>query len=650
MVDSDMLPDKKCEVTRRNVLTATVGGIAAGGLGLSQVGTVAAQSDERVTLLHDSHFHGRFGDPADDEEIDIARYQTLIDDLRDTRENAVFLGNGDDLAPSIMGLIHEGEHMIEALNYMDPLAIGVGNHEFDFGIDVATQRFEDSEFPWVVANLLTSDGDPIPGSERWITREVGEITLGLFGSGVRDFHDITDYPEDHQALDPVAASQEATDALKDAGADVVVLVSHTNHSTHYDIAEAVDGLDAIVGSHSEITMDEPEVHSGTVISEVGGEFDHLGEVTLNADGDLVDWQRHDPDPAALEPDAGMADIVSNWRDQLEDELGREYFTTDVALDARFATNYARESALGNLICDLMMEYAAENAPGVGEVDVALQNAGGIRSNQVYGPGGITGLEWLDVLPFPNTIVTMEVQGSTLKDLLESQVTALPGSTFGAQPSVQVGGLQYEWTGHDGDGTVENVYVQGQPLDPAATYTFTTNSYVASFDELAAADVLHESDGMQGPVTLEMLEEKREVSPRIENRILRVDERTDTRQITADRNRISAFLEIPDAVERPVDGTFYAVTRTGESAAAQGIRGRGESGALRVIFDRDELRALTEPEEPDLRVLGGFDPDEEYYGYRDDNCDLIDFPAAAAWDYFVLRGSVPADDIPGRPGR
>ncbi|WP_435345927.1 bifunctional metallophosphatase/5'-nucleotidase [Haloarchaeobius sp. HRN-SO-5] len=638
------------EVNRRNVLAATGGGLAAGWLGLSQVGTAAAAAAETVTILHDSHFHGRFGDPNDDTAMDIARYQTLIDQRRAARENAVFLGNGDDLAPSILGLVHEGEHMIEALNYMDPVAIGAGNHEFDFGIDVATERFGESEVPWVVANLLTPDGNPIPGTERWVTRDVGGLTLGIFGSGVEDFHGITDYPADHQVLDPVEASQEATAALKDAGADVVVLASHTDHSTHYDIAAAVDDLDAIVGSHSDVTMDAPEVHEGTVISEVGDEFAHLGELTLDAEGNLVDWQRHDPDPTALAPDDGMADIVSTWRAELEAELGQVYFTTDVELDSRFATNYARESALGNLICDLTMEYVEGHAPGVDQVDAALQNAGGIRSNQVYGPGGITALDWLDILPFPNTIVTMEVSGSTLRTLLESQVAALPWSSFGAQQSVQVGGIQYEWTGHFGDGEVENVYVGGEALDPDGTYTFVTNSYVAGFDELADADVVHESDSLLGPITLDLLESKGEVSPRVENRILRVDDRTDPQAVTVDRDRVSTFLEVPGSIEQPVEGSFYAVTRTGERVEAQAVRGDGEDGVLRAVFDRDELTALTESGEPALRVLGGFDPSEAYYDYTADDGSLLELPVAGAYDHFVLQAGIPADEIPGRPGR
>jgi 5'-nucleotidase / UDP-sugar diphosphatase len=50
----------------------------------------------------------------------------------------------------------------------------------------------------------------------------------------------------------VEASEEAVDDLISEGADAVVLASHLSHSTHYEVADAVSGLDAIVGSHSNV--------------------------------------------------------------------------------------------------------------------------------------------------------------------------------------------------------------------------------------------------------------------------------------------------------------------------------------------------------------------------------------------------------------
>ena len=54
------------DIERRSVLAATAGGLTAGVFGLSSTAT-AAESEtedgsETVTIIHDTHFHGRFQD------------------------------------------------------------------------------------------------------------------------------------------------------------------------------------------------------------------------------------------------------------------------------------------------------------------------------------------------------------------------------------------------------------------------------------------------------------------------------------------------------------------------------------------------------------------------------------------------------------
>jgi hypothetical protein len=83
-----------------------------------------------VTILHDTHFHGDFG-PADGPNI--AHYIALVRSLKEVNPGALFLGNDDDLAPSVLASVFRGEHMIETLN-ASPLDVNtLGNHEFDFG-------------------------------------------------------------------------------------------------------------------------------------------------------------------------------------------------------------------------------------------------------------------------------------------------------------------------------------------------------------------------------------------------------------------------------------------------------------------------------------------------------------------------------------
>jgi 2',3'-cyclic-nucleotide 2'-phosphodiesterase (5'-nucleotidase family) len=75
----------------------------------------------------------------------------------------------------VLSFFTEGEHMIEFLNDLPMTADAVGNHEFDYGVEVAEERFADSEFPWLSANVLTPDDEPIPGTERWMTTEIRGI-------------------------------------------------------------------------------------------------------------------------------------------------------------------------------------------------------------------------------------------------------------------------------------------------------------------------------------------------------------------------------------------------------------------------------------------------------------------------------------------
>lgn len=609
--------------TRRQFVGAA--GVSLAGLGVTGGATArrASQAD-RLTIVHDTHFHGRFGD---EDGLNIARYRTVVEEQLAAHDNALFVGNGDDFAPSLLGLTYEGEHMVEVLNDFPIAANGVGNHEFDFGVETATQRFQESDFPWVVANLLTPDGEPIPGTERWTTVDADGLTVGFFGSGVGGFHGITDYPDDYIALDPVEAAAEATAALNDDGADIVVMLSHTGSDDHPDIAEAVDDLDLIVGSHSGRVFDEPKTVSGTVISEVGDEFNHVAVVTVDAAGGLVDWNRVDlTGDEALHADTWS--LAKKWKDQLEEQLGQPHFTSGGILDSRFSTNYARESGLGNLITDVMREHL--------DGDVAVHNAGGIRSNTIYGPGPITGADVMNILPFPNSVVLLELTGEQLRDFLKSRVSALPWSDFGAQQAIQVSGLQYEWTGHGGEGSVENVYVDGEPLDLDGTYRFVTNDFVAANrDIVSEIEWEEETDELLGTLVLDALTERGHVEPTIEHRILRVDEDVGRADVTGARDTVTARFDLPDTVAGIYPHTFTAVTQWGHTVDAEDVSLSGDR--VEVTFDADALRvAATGAGNIDLRLLGGFEPDAAAYGYEDDEGNHRDLPVAAGWPYFVLK--------------
>ncbi|MFB6235417.1 MAG: bifunctional UDP-sugar hydrolase/5'-nucleotidase [Halopenitus sp.] len=643
---------------RRQFLAATAGTLGLGVLGGDS--GAAAQPGDTVTVVHDTHFHGRFED-AGDAAKNIGRYGKVVSDLLAANGDGVFLGNGDDLGPSVLGLEFEGAHMVEALNHLKPAAVGAGNHEFDFGVDTATARFQESSFPWVVANLLTPAGDPLPGTERWTTVDVGGTTLGVFGLVVNGFHGITDYPHDYQVLDNVAAAREATTALReDHGADVVVAAAHLDSERQETVAREIDGLDAIVGSHSGVTFDAPKTVGGTVVSEFGDEFDHVGRVTLDVEsGDLVDWERVDfynsdaggsppsdgenhraVDVATTEPDAELQGIADDYLAKLEERLGQPVVETKVELNATF-DNYAIETGFGNLLTDIMR--------GVGDldrsIDVAVQNAGGIRSDSTYGPGMLTGTDVMNILPFPNEIEVYELTGAQIRSYIGNAISPLPGK-YGAQPSIQVSGLSYEWSGHDGEGTVENVFVGGEPLDPGATYLVSTIDFVAARNEEFAEDALVLHTGQfQGPYVKKTLETEYEtVAPTREHRMIRVDEDLGEATVNAgdDTNAgvVKISVETTEAIVEPVADTYRVVARTGDVVAADGVT--QADGEIAATFDAAALADLAGSiEDPALRLLGEFDPNDEHYGYTDEKGTLLDVPLSSGYENFKLKGAVDA---------
>ena len=71
--------------------------------------------------------------------------------------------------------------MIELLNRLDLTAMAIGNHEYDFGPEVAKQRFAEANFPILGANSIDTDGEIIEGAEASIMVDVCPFKVGIFG-------------------------------------------------------------------------------------------------------------------------------------------------------------------------------------------------------------------------------------------------------------------------------------------------------------------------------------------------------------------------------------------------------------------------------------------------------------------------------------
>ncbi|MFC7176235.1 bifunctional metallophosphatase/5'-nucleotidase [Halosegnis marinus] len=449
------------------------------------------------------------------------RLVQLVEERRTAlgRDNTVLAGGGDDVSPHALGPVSQWRVATSVLNEMDPAADVIGNHEFDFGYDAVSDIQNDSEFPWLATNVVENGtDDPFQNTNSYEIVERNGVRIGFIGlidEGATYGKTNIDFAA--QGLDVRNVSEagpEAAARLKsEENVDVVVALAHTGIGDAQEIARADDGnIDAILVGDDEQYY-PPEETSGTVISEGQARAMYLGELNLTVDtaaNDVTSWNGRliNVSASGVAANETASDIINGYRANVSLDSAATY--SEVALDARFSTNYHEESNYGNLITDAMRERSG--------ADVAITNAGGIRSNGVYGPGNITGGDVFNTLPFGNTLVTLELTGAELEETLESQIIEVgPDNSYDAEISQQVSGVNFEWNGATGE--VTDLHVGGEPVDPEATYTLATNNYIAdggSGYPLENATRLNETGTIVAQVVIDYMQERDTVAPRVED--------------------------------------------------------------------------------------------------------------------------------------
>ncbi|QBI19864.1 bifunctional metallophosphatase/5'-nucleotidase [Egibacter rhizosphaerae] len=484
--------------------------------------------DVDVTILHDTHLHGSFGDA---DEPNLATYSTLVEERKEANDHAIFVGNGDEIAPSVMSSVFRGQHMIDALNESPLDVTTLGNHEFDYGPDNARDLLADSEFPWVTANVRDPETGDVFGAELgvepYILEEMGEVTVGVTGLGPEGMATITSLNGEAEQIDANEALDEVVPQMEADGADVIVVASHLCGSDARDVADARDDIHAMVGDHCSEVLDEPEERNGTLVSFVGDEYDHLGELTLSVNpstGEVRghDFTRHDLEELDLEPHPEVQAVIDHYEEQLDEALGEVIGERTVEWDTRTDVVRNEETGIGNFIADSMREYH--------DTDIAVQNSGGIRSDELYEPGDITRLDVVEILPFDNYVVSAEIPGDIIEEMLEHSVSAID---TGDGRFLQVSGIEMTFDGSAPEGErVTEFTVNGEPVDEDATYTIATNDFTLgggdAYEMLAEeAEVIVDADG--GPLLSQFMMDTIEdrdgepVDTGVEGRIERLDD-------------------------------------------------------------------------------------------------------------------------------
>jgi 2',3'-cyclic-nucleotide 2'-phosphodiesterase (5'-nucleotidase family) len=531
-----------------------------------------------------------------------SRMIELINQRRAAIDDPVYVaGAGDQIGPHALSPISQWRAPVDVLNAINPDADVIGNHEFDYGLDPISNVTAASEFPWLASNLVNaSTNESFDGTETYEIVERNGVRVGYMGlidEGATFGKTNIPFNEEGLAVrDITDAGPDLADRLKEEeDVDVVVALAHTGIGDAQSVAQADDGDIDVIAVGDDEQYYPPQETSDTIITESRARSLYLGELNMTVNttaNEVTGWEGTLRAVGPTERNETASEIINSYRAEIS--LDRNITRATAPLDARFGTNYHRESRYGNLVTDAFRETTG--------AQVAITNAGGIRSDAIYGPGNITGGDVFNTLPFPNTVVKLEVTGETLREALASQLVTLESSTgqqFGAEISQQTSGVSFEWVPHESaDQQIRDLTVNGDPVESGETYTVAVNSFMAgggSSYPFENATVLNETGVLYAESVISYMEDRDTVSPEIEGRMRRVDATAGPvdHSVDPDADRTTVSMSVPDQVQAMNASSVHLLNSEGNRVDAVSATHDPESDTVSATFRTDDVLSLGE---------------------------------------------------------
>ena len=434
---------------------------------LTSANALAEEVDITLLLVADIYEMGEGWDRGG-----LPRAAAVARDERAKGGHMLYIHSGDTISPSLFSGFDKGAHIIELLNMEPPDVFVPGNHEYDFGPDIFRTRMDDLNSTKLAANLREADGSMVDGFGDNKMYQFGPVMVGVVGLTAEDSV-VKSSPGDLQFAASVTTLETQADAMRDAGADIIVAVTHSGWAVDQQLM-ATGAADVILSG------DDHTLHiydNGiTAFAEPASDAMNLVAldltVTVEGEGEDrdVEWYTQfrviDTIDYAVPED--YATKVASLQAELDRELDVVVGTVTTPLDSRRQSVRTGETAIGNLIADAM-----RNAVGA---DIAITNGGGIRADKEYAANHeLTRKDLLTELPFGNLTIMLDVTGADVLAALENGLQAAP-EAIGRFPHVSGIEVVYDPAKEAGSRVV-SVKVGGSDLDPGASYKLATNDYM-----------------------------------------------------------------------------------------------------------------------------------------------------------------------------
>src|ERR1041384_6743192 len=278
----------------------------------------SAPQRAHVVILSTTDMHGRIF-PIDYytnkyDNVGIAKVATLVKEARKNDPDLMLVDSGDTIQGTPLEYFHNRRNntppdpMMLAMNALKYDSMTVGNHEYNFGLQVLNKARSEARFPWLSANTYDVPSDkPHTHYQPYIVKEVHGVKIGILGlttPGIPNWENKPNYAglEFHET---VSEAKKWVSILRDKEkVDVVVIAMHMgieedlrtgipspsqvpNENAAIAIARQVPGIDVILMGHTHRPVNDLVVN-GVLLTQANRWASHVARVDLylekNSDG------------------------------------------------------------------------------------------------------------------------------------------------------------------------------------------------------------------------------------------------------------------------------------------------------------------------------------------------------------------------------
>jgi len=474
----------------------------------------SAPKRAHVVILSTTDMHGRIF-PIDYytnkyDNVGIAKVATLVKEARQTDPDLMLVDSGDTIQGTPLEYFHNKRNhtppdpMMLAMNALKYDSMTVGNHEYNFGLQVLNKARSEAKFPWLSANTYDTESDkPHSHYQPYIVKEVQGVRIGVLGlttPGIPNWENKPNYAglEFHET---VSEAKKWVPILRDKEkADVVVIAMHMgieedlrtgvpgpsqvpNENAAIAIARQVAGVDVILMGHTHREVGDLFVN-GVLITQANRWASHVARVDLYLEKkDSGQWQvimksaRTIPVTEKTEIDPEIAKLGEPYDKETQAWLSRAIGDSSEELTARDCRFH--DTAIIDLIQRVQLE--------AGKADVSM--AACFNPSARIPRGQVTVRDIAGLYEYENTLVTLELTGQRVKDALEHSARYFKeyqaGKSLDDLVDNRIPGYNFdvaEGVTYDIDITkpfgqrILNLKFKGQPLAMTQKLRVVTNNY------------------------------------------------------------------------------------------------------------------------------------------------------------------------------